>query len=192
MNLHSFVLFFALLKVKEAFPATCQPVLIAEVSVGLFNCVLSIEAALIVDLTLSWAENLSMINTEAAFCMSSTPFPSSYCVLVAASLPPLPSPPTLQPPPGSLGRQRAITMVIWTQIPHTPVHCDWRALRWEGTKCHSNRFFCVFVFASILSGITLRSMRSLTLEGLLERLWELGKQGDWRKEQSCMKVDCKY
>lgn len=36
MNLHSFVLFFALLKVKEAFPATCQPVLIAEVSVGLF------------------------------------------------------------------------------------------------------------------------------------------------------------
>lgn len=65
------------------------------------------------------------------------------------------SPPLLLPTPsdlphptplGSLGRQRAITMVIWIQIPHTLVHCDWRVLRWEGTKCQSNRFFTCFCF----------------------------------------------
>ena len=81
----------------------------------------------------------------------------SHCVLVevwlanCSPLLPSSSPPSiLHPPPppplGSLGRQRAITMVIWTQIPHTPVHCDRRVLRWEGTKCHSNRFFLCFCF----------------------------------------------
>ncbi len=143
-----------------------------------------------------WDVNVAMLHMEDAFRhISSSPFSAFDCVLVEAWLatcsfyaPPSPSPPppplpppTLQPPPGSLGRQRAITMVIWTQ-PHTPVHCDWRALRWEGTKCHSNRFFCVFVFASILGGIVLRSMRSVTLEGLLERLRDLGKQADWINE----------
>lgn len=49
--------------------------------------------------------------------------------------------------------------------------------------------FCVFVFASILGGIVFRSMRSITLEGLLERLWELGKQVDWRNEYSDNEMD---
>lgn len=48
--------------------------------------------------------------------------------------------------PREAGRQRAITMVTRVQNPHTAVHCDWRALRWEGTKCHSNRFFLCFCF----------------------------------------------
>lgn len=122
---------------------------------------------------------------------------SPHCILIEAWLvtcsinAPSP-PPQHQPPPGSLGRQRAITMVIWTQIPHTPVHCDWRALRWEGTKCQSNRFFCVFVFASFLGGIVLRSMCSVTLEGLPERLLELGKQADLRNEEKDKEIDCKY
>lgn len=119
------------------------------------------------------------------------PHPTAFWLATCSITAPSPPPPTLQPPPGSLGRQRAITMVIWTQITHTPVHCDWHALRWEGTKCHSNRFFCVFVFASILGGIVLRSMRSVTLEGPLERLWELGKQVYLRNEYSDMEMDCK-
>lgn len=101
------------------------------------------------------------------------------CSLTAPST----SSPTIQHPPGSLRRQRVIAMVMWTQIPHTPVHCDWRALRWEGTKCHSNRFFCVFVFASTLRGLVLGFMHSVAPERLPERLWEFRKQHG--KKKSC-------
>lgn len=109
-------------------------------------------------------------------------------VIYSIAVPSLPST-QHEPPPGRLGRQRAITMVIRTQIPHTPVHCDWCALRWEGTKCQSNRFFRVFVFASILGGIVLRSMCWLTLRGLLEWLSELGKQVVLTNELK--EMDCK-
>lgn len=99
----------------------------------------------------------------------------------------------LIPPPGSLGRQRAITMVIWTQIPHTPVHCDWRVRRWEGTKCHSNRFFLCFCFGLNPQWDCAQiCVHCNTRAKLLQRLWELGKQTDGKNELSDSEIGCKY
>lgn len=71
--------------------------------------------------------------------------------LVSCSVPVPPLPPT-NAPPGSPGRQCTITMAIWTQISHRAVRCDWHVLRWDGTKCQSDRVFSCFCFSPPCSG----------------------------------------
>lgn len=71
---------------------------------------------------------------------------TSFSLCFGCSVPVPPVPPT-NAPPGSPGRQGAITMAIWTQIPHRAVRCEWHVLRWGGTKCQSDRVFSCCCFS---------------------------------------------
>lgn len=101
--------------------------------------------------------------------------------MVTCSFPDTPPPPR-NAPLGRTGRQRAITMAIWTQIPYTAVRCDWRALRWDGTKCQSNRVFFFSLFLFFASGLQGQTLRSDYRDSWSERwTWQVDlTTGEWR------------